>query len=366
MNILLLSNHLNIGGISSYLLSLTSGLLRRGHKIYVASSGGELEKRFIKSGSDLIYIPLKTKCEVNPKIIFSFFKLDHLLKQKNINIIHANTRVTSVLAYILSRKWGVPYISTSHGFFKTRLSRRIFPLWGKKVIAISEQVKEHLVSDFKLDREAVRLVYNGVDLKNEVVAKQDRLIAKQKLGLKDSAVVGIIARLSDVKGHKYLIEAMGEVLKVMPDVQLLIVGDGREKDNLINLSRRLGISESIIFISSVEDSSGVLEAIDLFVMPSVQEGLGLSIMEAMAKGIAVVASDVGGIRNLIKDGFNARLVRPRDIKGLARVIIELLQDREKLKHYAANGQRTIKEDFSLEKMITKTEGVYAECINAGL
>jgi glycosyltransferase involved in cell wall biosynthesis len=227
-------------------------------------------------------------------------------------------------------------------------------------------VKEHLISDFKLDREAVRLVYNGVDIKNEVVAKQDRLIAKQKLGLKDSAVVGIIARLSDVKGHKYLIEAMGEVLKVMPDVQLLIAGDGREKDNLINLSRRLGISESIIFIPSVEDTSGVLEAIDLFVMPSIQEGLGLSIMEAMAKGIAVLASDVGGIRNLIKDGSNARLVRPRDIKGLARVIIELLADREKLKHYAANGQRTIKEDFSLEKMITKTEGVYAECLNAGL
>ena len=366
MNILFLCNHLNIGGVSSYLLSLTKGLLHRGHKIYLASSGGKLEKAFLKSSSQLIYIPLKTKCEVSPKIIFSFFKLNRLLKQKNIDIIHANTRVSSVLAYLLSCKWRIPYISTSHGFFKTRLSRRIFPLWGKKVIAISEQVKEHLINDFKLDRQAVRLVYNGVDLKNEVISRPDRLIARQKLGLKESAVVGIIARLSDVKGHKYLIEAMGEVLKVMEDAQLLIVGDGREKTNLVNLSRRLGISKSIIFIPSVEDTSDVLEAIDLFVMPSIQEGLGLSIMEAMAKGIAVVASDVGGIRDLIKDGFNARLVRPGDIKGLAKVIIELLQDRTKLNYYATNGQMTIKNDFSLEKMITKTEGVYVECLNAGL
>lgn len=325
-----------------------------------------MKKEFLKKGVDFIPIPLKTKCEFSPKIIFSFLKLDALLKEKDINLIHANTRVTSVLAYLLSRKWKIPYLSTCHGFFKPRLSRRIFPLWGERTIAISDQVRQHLLNDFKLKQYRVKLIYNGIDSENKLISEQEKKAAQQRFGLKDSPTIGIIARLSDVKGHRFLIQAMGEVIKVYPQAQLMIVGEGKEKRNLINLSRDLGITEHILFIRAVEDISQALAAIDIFVMPSLQEGLGLSIMEAMARGIGVIASDVGGIRNLIKHGSNGILVAPQDIQAISSSIIALLDDKAKLKDYGLKARQTIEERFLLERMVLETEGVYSECLNAKL
>lgn len=365
MNILFLSNHLNVGGISSYLLNLGSGLKDRGHNVHIASSSGQLKERFIERGIDFIHIPIRTKSEVNPKILFSFIKLRPLLKEKDIDILHANTRVTSVLAALLTRSSGRPYILTCHGFFKPRLWRRFFPLWGKMVIAISDSVKSHLIEDFNVPQEKVKLIYSGIDLKE--IENEQRLSkneARRSLGLGDGPVVGIVARLSDIKGHKFLIEAMDYIIKKIPKAQLLIVGEGREKNSLCRQVNKLGIEKNTMFISSIEDTSSVLSAMDLFVMPSLQEGLGLSIMEAMAYGLAVVASDAGGIRDLIRDGFNGRLVKPKDVQGLYEAISQLLQDRHKARIYAINARRTIADNFSLEKMVSQTEGVYYECLNA--
>jgi glycosyltransferase involved in cell wall biosynthesis len=145
---------------------------------------------------------------------------------------------------------------------------------------------------------------------------------------------------------------------------LLIVGEGKEKKNLIEKVKKLGIEKNTIFMPSVENTSSVLSAMDLFVMPSLQEGLGLSIMEAMACGLAVVASEVGGIRNLIRDGFNGSLVKPKDIKKLYEVILELLKDKDKARLYGLNAHKTIANNFSQEKMVLETERVYSECLNA--
>lgn len=366
MNILLLSNHLNIGGITSYIVGLSRQLTRRGHRVFVASSGGRLEKRISENGADFIPVPLKTKCEISPRVFFSFLKLDGLLKQKDINLIHANTRVTTVLAYLLSRRWKVPYLSTCHGFFKRRLFRRIFPLWGKRVIAISQEVKRHLIDDFKVEQHRVKLVYNGIDTKNKPLDAREKTTARQNLGLRDTDTIGIIARLSDVKGHRFLIEAMSEVVKTHPSIQLLIVGEGKEKKRLIDLVQRLGLTANIIFIPALEDVSKIFAAIDLFVMPSIHEGLGFSVIEAMASGVCVIASDVGGIRDLIKDGFNGVLVPSQDSPTLSRSIMNLLNDRIRLKDYGIKAKESIAEKFSLERMALETEGVYLECLNAKL
>lgn len=365
MNILFLSTHLNIGGISSYLLTLGKGLKKRSHNLYIASSGGQLENRVIEEGMEFIRIPIKTKSEISPKILFSFIKLSQLLKEKDINIIHAHTRVTQVLASWLCYFSHIPYVSTCHGFFRPHFWRKVFPLWGEVVIAISDSVKEHLIKDFGIIPQKIRLIYNGIDLERFGIAQQEaKREAKEKLGLRDGPVVGIISRLSDVKGHIYLISAMKLIFERVPNAQLLIVGEGKEKKNLIEKVKKLGIEKNTIFMPSVENTSSVLSAMDLFVMPSLQEGLGLSIMEAMACGLAVVASEVGGIRNLIRDGFNGSLVKPKDIKKLYEVILELLKDKDKARLYGLNAHKTIANNFSQEKMVLETERVYSECLSA--
>ena len=167
MNILILANHFNPGGISSYILNLAQGLAVKGHQVYVGSAGGEWVERLKKNNIEHINLPLKTKSIISPKLLFAYFALKRIIKEEKIDIIHSQTRVTSVLAYCLSRKTLVPFISTAHGFFKPRWVRLRFPCWGDSVIAISEAVKEHLIADFKVAPDRIRLVHNGISLNRE-------------------------------------------------------------------------------------------------------------------------------------------------------------------------------------------------------
>lgn len=366
MNILYLTTHLNIGGISSYIFTLAKGLEQKGHNVYIASSGGELVGRFTQAGMPHFEIPIKTKSEANIfKLLPGFLKLKAYVSRNNIDIIHANTRVTQVLAYFLSRAAHKPYITTCHGFFKKRFSRRIFPGWGNRTIAISDQVKEHLINDFGVKREKIALIHNGIDVgKFGVRSPESGVQVKQRIGLGSGPVVGIIARLSDVKGHVYLIEAMSLVLGKVPDAQLLIAGEGRMKADLEEQVRRLQIEKNVFFVPNVYDTAELLPAMDLFVLPSLKEGLGLSLMEAMAAGLAVIGSDTGGIKNLIRDEVNGLLVKPADIKGLSEAMLELLLDSEKRRIFGENARKFIAENFSQEKMALQTEEVYRQCLGA--
>ncbi|MCX5706300.1 MAG: glycosyltransferase family 4 protein [Candidatus Omnitrophica bacterium] len=364
MNILYITNHLNIGGITSYILTLSAGLRKRGHNVLLASSGGELLSKFKDLGVVFIPIPIRTKSEISPGIALSVIKLSKIIRENKIDILHTHSRTTQVLGCFLHKFCGVKHISTCHGFFKRRLSRWIFPCWGERTIAISEQVKEYLMKDFKVKPEKINVIHNGIDLKKfQRPTIEDKQSAKRALRLDSNPTIGIVARLSDVKGHKYLIQAMGVVLGEYPRALLLIVGEGKMKDELIKLSETLGINKSVIFSPEIYDTIDVLSAMDIFVMPSLKEGLGLALMEAMACGLAVIGSDIGGIRSLIKDNFNGLLVKPRDTQALASAILGLLKNPQKSYSFAEAARNFITNNFSQEKMVLETERVYLECLN---
>ncbi|MDD5116127.1 MAG: glycosyltransferase family 4 protein [Candidatus Omnitrophica bacterium] len=361
MNILFLSNHVNIGGISSYIFTLGSGLKERGHNVYVASSGGELAGRFLKSDIRHITVPMNTKQELNPKILLSFFRLREEIKRYNIDLVHSNSRTTQVLGDLLGRYLRKTHVFTCHGFFKPKLSRRLFPCWGDCVIAISQEVKQHLVCDLGLDARKITVINNGIDLR-DFGDFSTREKTRERLGVRDGFLIGIIARLSDVKGHIYLIRAMWDITKDYPSAKLLIAGEGRMKDILAGEVSRLGIEGNVIFLPKAENSRELLSAMDVFVMPSLQEGLGLALMEAMAQGLAVVGSAVGGIKTLIKDGINGLLVEPADHRGLAKAIAGLLRDGNIRQNMGIAARKFIMDDFSKEKMVAATERGYEECL----
>lgn len=365
MNILYLTNHLNIGGITSYTLTIATGMKKRGHNIYVASSGGNCLQSFVKEDIKYIPIPIRTKQDIGLKVLFSRQKLLKALKKEPIDILHSHSRTTQVLACLISKKTGIPHISTCHGFFKPRFFRRMFPCWGKMVIAISEQVKEYLIQDFALKEEDIRVINNGIDVNKFIVHNvQQFTVNKKKLSLSEGPVVGIVARLSDVKGHTYLVEAMKQVIDEIPDAQLLIVGEGKMKDELVKLTKALGIEKNVFFLPEVEDTREVLSAMDLFVLPSLKEGLGLALMEAMASGLAVIGSDIGGIRSLIQDGKTGLLAKVADSQDLAAKIIALLKAPQMRKILSRTAQDFIAQNFSQEKMVQETERVYSECLSA--
>ncbi|MBN1914052.1 MAG: glycosyltransferase family 4 protein [Candidatus Omnitrophica bacterium] len=363
MNILYLTNHLDIGGITSYILTLTEGLTSRGHHIYVASSAGGLREQLQKKKAGYFYIPIRVKNELHPQILLSFFKLLPKVKEKDIDIIHANSRVTQVLASLLSRATGRPYIFTCHGFFKKKISRIISPCWGRRVIAVSEEVKAHLKEDFRAKEEIIRVINNGIDInKFKVTSPNYKAQIKKEMGLSYAPLIGIVARLSDVKGHVYLIRAMPEIIKSIPAAQLLIAGDGKMKKELVELAQNLGIMDKVFFIPAGKDTERLLSALDVFVLPSLKEGLGLSLMEAMACGLAVVGSDVGGIRSLIKTDETGILVGPKDTHAIASAVIGLLKDVQKREKLGDNARSFIRNHFPQEGMVLETERIYLECL----
>ncbi len=331
----------------------------------MASSGGDCLTSFTQEGIIFIPVPLKTKSEINIfKIGVSFFRLLKEIREKQVQILHTHSRVTQVLGYLLKLKTGVSHVTTWHGFFEPRWSRKKFPCWADKVIAISGQVKEHLLNEFNARPENIRLIHNGIDL-DKVKLKEPlgRWEVKNKLGLQEGPVVGIIARLSDVKGHVYLIRAMKKILKDFPDAQLLIVGEGRMERELSRLVEELKIKKSVFFIPRYQNIAELLYIMDVFVMPSLKEGLGLGLMEAMAGAKAVVGSAVGGIKTLIKDKENGLLVAPQDADGLASAIRELLNDPGRAAIMGNNARLFITREFSLDEMLDKTEEVYKECLS---
>ncbi|MFA5177524.1 MAG: glycosyltransferase family 4 protein [Candidatus Omnitrophota bacterium] len=363
MNILHITNHLDVGGITSYVLTLASGLKKKGHNVYVASSGGERLIKFQEAGIAYIPIPIRTKKEISSGIILSAIKLSGIIKKQKIDIIHTHSRTTQVLSCLLHKFTGVRRIFTCHGFFKRRLLRRIFPCWGEGIIAISGQVKEHLTRDFKVPDKNIAVINNGIDLDRfKAAALRPKAQMKKNLGLSDEPVIGIIARLSDVKGHKYLITAMRQVLEKYPVSQLLIVGTGKMQDELTGLTGKLGIAKNVFFVPEIPDTTEALAALDIFVMPSLQEGLGLALMEAMAAGLAVIGSNVGGIRTLIQDGQNGLLVNPADSEGLAAAILTLLNDHSQRAELGRQAQDFIQNNFSQDKMVRETEKEYLRCL----
>ena len=223
----------------------------------------------------------------------------------------------------------------------------------------------HLLSEFEAGENNVQLVYNGIDLeKIKLKEPVNRSEVKVRFGLKDGPIVGIIARLSDVKGHVYLVRAMEKVLKIFSDAQLLIVGEGKMEKELLALVEELKIEKSVVFIPRSNNIAELYYIIDVFVMPSLKEGLGLGLMEAMAGAKAVVGSAVGGIKNLIQDGQTGLLVGPRDIEGLSCAILELLNDPAAAAIMGNNARIFINQNFSLEKMLNQTQEVYRKCLNA--
>lgn len=361
MKILLLTTHLNIGGVAVYVVNLAKGLKKRGVSAWIASSGGELAKGLRESGIPHFSVRLKTKFEFNPKLIFAFFKLRELIKKNKIDVIHAHTRVTQVLAYFLSKTTGAKFVSTCHGYFKAkRLGRKLFGAWGETVIAISDAVKDHLIKDFRVSKDRVALIYTGVHVKEAPPVSQNNTenILKDKMGFAKSPVIGTISRLSPVKGLRYLLFAMKDLLKEIPEAQLLLVGDGPSKSFLVELAGKLGIEKNVFFAHSTTDIQRFLAIIDVFVFYSLKEGLGLSLLEALAAGKPCVASNVGGVSSIIEDGVSGILVPPKDTHMLKEAITKVLSDRALSARLAEDGKKLVKEKFSFDRMLGEIIDVY--------
>ena len=363
MNVLFLTTHLNTGGITSYLFMLSKGMIERGVHVHIASSGGDMSGEFSALGVKLLKLNIQTKSELDPRIYYALLVLNQYVRQHDINMIHAQTRITQVMGFWLATMTGCSFVSTCHGFFKKRLSRQMLPCWGNAVVAISSAVQKHLQNDFLVEDDRISLIPSGIDIRMyPAVDSMIRYQIRRKYGLGEEPVVGIIARLSEVKGQDILIEAMKLVREQFVDAKLIIAGTGKTEPILREMVKRASLEQNVLFYPPTSKAVEILPALDIFVMPSRQEGLGLSIMEAQATGVPVIASRVGGIPSLIDDGKTGFLVEPEDPVALAQAIIKALRDRNRLTLIAKVSREFARENYSWDRMVEKTLTLYKSII----
>ena len=252
MNLLFLTSHVDVGGITSYLLMVTGGLTARGHEVTVMSGGGALVEVFEAQGVRHIRVPLRTKSEVHPKLWFAYRQIRRFLKDHPVDVIHAQTRVSQVVGTWVSRRAGIPMVSTFHGYLKPRWGRRLFPCLGELVIAISPPVQQHLIHAFRVPSSRLALVEHGIPVERfQAPSPEVRRTLRQEFGIpEDAFAVGTVARLVPNKGIDRLIRAVAVVAERHPSVQLVIVGSGPEETRLRMLTTSLGLAGRALFLGS--------------------------------------------------------------------------------------------------------------------
>lgn len=367
IKILHLTTHLNVGGITSYILMLGRAMQGRGHDVRVVSAGGVREADFTGSGLQSYRFEIRTKSVLSPKLFLALPRMIRLVKKEGIQILHAHTRVAQALGTFVSACTGIPLVTTAHGFFRVNLGRRLFPFWGKRTIAISDGVAQDLQVSHKVPAEKIRTVENAIDTKDSQkrLAAKDRLEIRKRYGIPESATaLCCISRMVGDKGQDFLLKATASLIPVFPELYLILVGDGRERENLISLSKSLNISKRVIFITEAVDVTEPLAACDIFVHPATyREGFGLVIAEAMFAKKPVILTRIPALDTLFYDRKDCLMVPPSDATALTIAIKALLRDPIEAKRLSEAGYARASQFWTVDRWSAGIERVYEEVLN---
>ena len=344
------------GGQNQVLVTLM-GLRALGHRtMLVAHPGGELRQRAAE-GLDLLPLAPKTEMDLS-----AAWRLSRLIKQLAPDIVHAHDPHGVAMAALA--------LSMSTALAKPPLvaSRRVdFHLRGSSLsrwkyrqvdcfICASEAIRQLLIGDGVPETRAVT-VHEGIDLERVAAAPPAKL--HEELWLPHHApIVGNVAALVPHKGQKHLVEAAALVVRQVPDARFVIAGEGELREALEKQIKEHHLEKHVLLAGFRPDVLSLHQAFDLFVMSSVTEGLGTSLLDAMACGKAIVATEAGGIPEVVVNGTTGLLVPPRDHEAMAQAIVTLLKDDGVRHRMGEAGLARARAHFSAERMVQETLRVY--------
>ena len=239
-------------------------------------------------------------------------------------------------------------------YISARLAQRLTDAF----IAISKEIKRELTR-FGVPQKKIYLIPSSIPIPKILVPRDE---ARRALSLSRFPVVLFVGRLSAQKGLKFLLSSWGEVLKEFPQAQLVILGDGGERERLLAQAKESNLAGSVEFKGEVKNVPLFLAAADIFVLPSLAEGMSASLLEAMASGLAAIATRVSGSVEIITSGQNGILVEPQDVQGLGQAIRGLLADEALRERLSIAARKTIQERFSLEEMVERHMQLYGELL----
>ncbi len=354
MNILQILPELKSGGVERGTVDLAKFLQRGGHRSVVVSAGGPLVGDLTSAGVTHYTLPVHRKSL--PSIVRSVRALTKIVRLEGIDVIHARSRVPALIAFFVSRRTQVPFVTTCHGFYSRHPMSRVMG-WGKLVIVASRIIGKRMRDDFGVPHGKLRLIPRGVDLDEFRWTERSRTAPA-------APVIGMVGRLTPIKGHPLFLKAMARVVRVYPEARIRIVGDAPKasyKEELLALTRSLGLTRSVEFLGTRYDIPKLLSDMDVLAVPSVgEEAFGRVAIEAGACGVPVVATRMGGLVDIIEHEKDGLLVPPDDPRLLAEAILRLLKDPALAGSLAATFRAKVTREYNLDRMFEKTVEVYRE------
>ena len=376
--LLLVITQSEFGGAQKYVYYLATRLPRNRYDVTVAcGTGGRLIPKLQDANIDVIQIPNLLR-EINPiQDLLAFLHLLRIIRKKRPHIVHANSTKAGFLGRLAARLAGVPIVLfTAHGFFLYE------PFWGPEkrfaytliewlgarlsdcIIAVCEADRQKIIERNIASPDSIFVVHNGLECNHSAPAWDSRRFEQDSS--EKGKIVGTVANFYPIKGLRYFIEGAALVKQIMPEVRFAIVGDGEQRVELRTLARRLDLDPEMLFLGHRDDVLELLSLFNVFVLPSVTEGLPFALLEAMAAAKPVVATAVGGVPELIMDGQTGLLVPPRDPQALAEAIISLLRDPERAKAMGMAARQRVLSHFTVDRMIIKTEQIYRRLLSKKL
>ena len=360
------------GGGCVVVLAITRALIARGDEVWVFSFDEETDRRFLEAGARLVRPPFWFR-PINPTDLVLLAYFWRLCRKEKFDLVATHTSKGGFLGRLAARMAGVPHIvHHAHGFsFRRPLSPRAIRFYvalerfaakaGDLIIAVNEQQRRMAVDLGVEVAGKTCTVPNGIDL--SPFDRLDRDAARRRLGFDDSAIlIGSVGRFEAPKGFFHLIRAIPHVLRSVPSARFVMVGEGELRDELEREARRLGVADHIRFAGFQKDVPGLLAGFDIFAQPSLWEGLPISLIEALAAGKPIVATDIEGNREIVDPGKTGLIVPPADENALAEALVALALNREFARQLGRNAQTAARERFSETRMVRQTLAAYDRVI----
>lgn len=362
IDVLYLITDLDVGGAERVLLETVRRLDRRRFRPVVSSlaPAGALAREFARLG-----VPVRALGMRGPADAARAAGLLRLLRRERFDILHTHLFHANVLGRLAARAAGVPVVvSTVHVAEPRRWHVLLEGLTSGLVdrfVTVSEAVRRYMLRRAHLPAEKVLVIRNGVDPARFRLPR-GRFRRAEGIG-PEEFLITTVGRLDVQKGLVYLLRAAREVAARRPEVRFLVVGEGPLRDRLLRERDALGLGERVRFLGFRRDVPRILVDSDLFVLPSLWEGLPIALLEAMAAGLAVVATDVEGVREAVTHEQEGLIVPPGDPEALAAALMRVVEDAGLRERLAASAHRRAVEEFGWEKVVAATMALYERLLS---
>jgi glycosyltransferase involved in cell wall biosynthesis len=381
--VLRLISRLNIGGTAIHTILLTEGMRDSRYRVHLVCgredpNEGNMLEYASSHGVTPIVIPELGR-RINPwRDIVALWRIYRLIRDIRPRIVDTHAAKAGTLGRIAARLTGVPVVvHTFHGhvlrkyfgdfvsWFFTQVERRL-SRWTNRVIMVSRQGREELISLGVVEPERIEFVPLGLELEKIESGNNDGQRLRIDWGIpEDAKLVGIVARLVPIKGHHVFLHAAARVLEKRRDVWFAVVGDGELRGELEDLVRHLDLGDRVVFTGFRNDLANVYSALDIVALTSFNEGLPVTIIEAMTAARPVVATDVGGVSELVEEGKTGFLVSEGDSAALADRILRLAGDPELIRCLGEAGRSLARTRFARDRLVRDMLTIYDELLTEG-